>query len=44
MKVFEALPKRLDIGQEAENFLVSSDLSLSNVKRFPIFLVFWKTL
>ena len=44
MKVFEAQTKRIGIGRKAENVLISSDLSLSNVKGSPIFLVFWKTL
>jgi len=44
MKVFEDETKRLGVGQKAENFHFGKNLSLSNLKGSPIFLVFWKTL
>ncbi len=44
MKVFEEQTKKLEVGQEAEDFLIGNDLFLSNLKGSLIFLVFWKTL
>jgi peroxiredoxin len=44
MKVFENLAEHLKVGQWAEDFSVSNDLSLSDLKGSPILLVFWKTL
>jgi hypothetical protein len=46
MKVFEEKAKKLEIGQEAENFQIEigNNLFLSEWKGSPIFLVFWKTL
>jgi len=44
MKVFEEEAKRLAVGQKAENSHIGNNLSLSNSKGSPIFLVFWKTL
>jgi hypothetical protein len=44
MKIFENQKSRLRVGQEVENFLVTDNLSLADLKGHPIFLVFWKTL
>ncbi len=44
MKVFEDQTGNLRVGQEVEDFSIDNDLSLSNFKGTPIFLVFWKTL
>jgi hypothetical protein len=44
MKVFEDQTKKLEVGQEVEDFSIGNDLFLSNSKGSPIFLVFWKTL
>jgi hypothetical protein len=44
MKVFENQTRNLKIGQEAEDFTIGNNLSLLNLKGYPIFLVFWKTL
>ena len=43
MKIFDEQTYRLKVGQESEDFSID-DLSLSNFKGSPIFLVFWKTL
>jgi len=43
MKVFENQKENLKVGQEAEDFPIGNDLSLSHSKGSPIFLVFWKT-
>ena len=40
MKVFEDQTKKLEVGQEAEDFSTGNDLFLSNSKGSPIFLVF----
>ena len=44
MKVFENLTGNLKVGQEADDFPIDNDLSLSDLKGSPIFLVFWNTL
>lgn len=44
MKVSEEQTKKLEVGQEAEDFTIGDDLSLSDLKGSPIFLVFWNTL
>ncbi len=44
MKVFEDQTRKLEVGHEAEDFTIGNDLSLSDLKGSPIFLVFWKTL
>ena len=44
MKVFEGQTKKLEIGEEAEDFTVDNDLFLSDLRGSPIFLIFWKTL
>ncbi len=44
MKVFEDQARTLEVGQKAENFHIRDNLSLSDLKGSPIFLVFWKTL
>ena len=44
MKVFENLTKKLEVGQEAENFQVGENQSLSDLKGSVILLVYWKTL
>ena len=43
MKVFEDQLKTLEVGQKAHDFRMG-DLSLTDFKGSPIFLVFWKTL
>ena len=44
MKIFEEQASGLGLGQEAQDFPVNNNLSLSGLKDYPIFLVFWKTL
>jgi len=44
MKVFENQTGSLKVGQKIEDFSINKDLSLSNFKGSPIFLVFWKAL
>jgi len=44
MKVFEERMNRLKVEQEPEDFPINDNLSLSDLKGCPIFLVFWKTL
>jgi hypothetical protein len=44
MKVFEEREDRFKVGQGVEDFLVTDNLSLVDLKGHPIFLVFWKTL
>jgi hypothetical protein len=44
VKVFENLPGNLKVGEKAQDFSISNDLSMSSLKGYPIFLVFWKTL
>jgi len=44
MRIFEEQTRKIEVGQEAEDFPVGNDLFLSNLKGSPIFLVFWKTL
>jgi hypothetical protein len=44
MKVFEEQMNRLKVGQETEDFSINDNLFLSDLKGYPIFLVFWKTL
>ena len=44
MEVFENLTKKLEVGQEARNFPVGENQSLSDLKGSVILLVFWKTL
>jgi hypothetical protein len=44
MKVFENQTEYLKVGQRVRDFPMSHNLSLSDLKRSPIFLVFWKTL
>lgn len=44
MRVFEEQTRKIEVGQEAEDFPVGNDLFLSNLKGSLIFLVFWKTL
>ncbi len=44
MKIFDEQTYRLKVEQEVEDFSIDNDLSLSNFKGSPIFLVFWKTL
>jgi hypothetical protein len=44
MKVFENQEKGLEVGQEAGNFPIEGNHSLSNLKGSVILLVFWKTL
>jgi len=44
MKVFEDLTGNLRVGQEAEDFPIGNDRFLSDLKDFPILLVFSKTL
>jgi len=44
MKVFKNLTGNLKVGQEAEDFPIGNDRFLSDLKRSPILLVFWKTL
>ena len=44
MKVFEEEMNRLKVGQEPEVFSINGNLLLSDLKGYPIFLVFWKTL
>jgi hypothetical protein len=44
LKVFEGQTKKLKGGQEAEDFPIGNDLFLSNLRGYPIFLIFWKTL
>jgi len=44
MRIFEEQTRKVEVGQEAEDFPVGNDLFLSNLKGSPIFLVFWKTL
>ena len=44
MRIFEDQSRKIEVGQEAENFPIGNDLFLSNLKGSRIFLVFWKTL
>jgi hypothetical protein len=44
LKVFEEQENRVIVGQEAEDFPVKDNLSLSDFRGQPILLVFWKTL
>jgi peroxiredoxin len=44
MKVFENQTEHLKVGQRVEDFPVSNNLSLSDLRGSPILLVFWKTL
>ena len=44
MKVFEEQVNRLKVGQEAEEFSINDNLLLSDLKGYPIVLVFWRTL
>ena len=44
MRIFEEQTRKIEVGQEAEDFPVGNDLFLSNLKGSPILLVFWKTL
>jgi len=44
MKVFQEQTNQLKVGQEVEDFLVSDNLLLSDLRGSPIFLVLWKTL
>jgi len=44
MKIFENPTERLELGQEAKNFPVGENQSLSDLKGSAILLVFWKTL
>ena len=44
MRIFEEQTRKIEVGQEAEDFPVGNDLFLSNLRGSPIFLIFWKTL
>lgn len=46
MKVFDNQTGSLKVGHKVKDFPIDidKDLSLSNVKGSPIFLVFWKTI
>jgi hypothetical protein len=44
MKVFKEQINPIKVGQEVEDFLITDNLSLVDLKGHPIFLVFWKTL
>ena len=44
MKIFDDQSGKFEIGQEAEDFSINGDLCLSDLKGFPILIVFWKTL
>ena len=44
MKAFEDQAGKLKVGQKAEDFVITANQSLSDLKGHPIFLVFWKTL
>jgi hypothetical protein len=43
MKVFEEHASRFKEGHEVDDFPINGKLSLSDLKGYPIFLVFWKT-
>jgi len=44
MKVFEEHVSGFREGNEVDDFPINGKLSLSDLKGYPIFLVFWKTL
>ena len=44
MRIFEEQTRKIEVGQEAEDFPVGNDLFLLNLKGSLIFLIFWKTL
>jgi len=44
MKVFENQTGGLKVGQKAEDFSISDNQSLADLRDHLIFLVFWKTL
>ena len=44
MKVFEDHVSRFKEGNEVGDFPINGELSLPDLKGYPIFLVFWKTL
>jgi hypothetical protein len=44
MKVFENQTGSLKVGQKVEDFSISDNLSLADLRDHPTFLVFWKTL
>jgi len=44
MKVFEGQVSKFKLGEKAQDFSFSNNLSPAGLKGYPIFLVFWKTL
>ena len=44
MKVFEEHVSRFKEGNEVDDIPINDKLSLSDLKGYPILLVFWKTL